>query len=290
MTFQALVVRTLRLALPYYLATLVLALIPTGVMMIGVYDLAGDRPWRGALLGPGWLNLASEIVMEAFYGRGLPGLAPILVGGLLLAPLAMLAQLVVYGFLAGGVLEQAPPNRPDRLGFWAGCRHWFWPFLRVSVLGGTVLVLAMVAIGLLAVLSRGRLLLEGSSILQVIVAVIGLGWMELARALMVRGDSRTAARALLRAGAMAMQPLVLIVWLLGAVPTVSLLLAAISPPAVSDPYAAGSVLVALAYGQGVAFVGAWTRVIRLIVAMRLAQSAAGTAIGPAAHQSSERAS
>lgn len=290
MTFQVLVVKTLRLAVPVYLATLLFALIPTGVMMIGLQELAGDRPWRGDLLGAGWVNLATEILMEAVYGRGMPGLAQILVGVLLLAPLAMLAQLVVYGFLAGGVLEQVQSEPVGRLGFWGGCRYWHWPFLRVSLLGGTVLIVVLAVVGLLGILGRRVLPLEAGSVAQMMVVAVGLGWMELGRALMVRGDSRSAARALLRAGRMAIHPLVLIVWLLCAVPTGTLLLAAIAPPAVSDPYAADSLLVALAYGQGVAFVGAWTRVIRLVVAMRLAQSASGAAAGSAVHQPSDRAS
>jgi hypothetical protein len=289
MTFQALVLRTLRLALPCYLATLVLALIPTGVMLLGLQELAGDRPWRTDLLGPGWMNLATEIMMEASYGRGLPGLAPILIGALALAPLAMLTQLVVNGFLAGGILEQLLPDRPDRRGFWAGCRYWFWPYVRVSLFGGVALMLVLILVGLLDVLARGLLPIEVGLTLQAVVAAIGLGWMELGRALMVRNDARSAARALLRAGRLAVQPLVPLVWLLCAVPTVTLLLAAMIPPAVSDPSATESLLAALAYGQGVAFVGAWTRVIRLVVATRLAQPAASTAAGTADHQPSERA-
>src|SRR5690349_18145625 len=81
MSVPALLSKTLRLAVPLYLSTLILGLVPTAVIMLGLGTLAGDRPWRGDLLGPDWLALASEIVMEALYGKGLPGLALVVVGG-----------------------------------------------------------------------------------------------------------------------------------------------------------------------------------------------------------------
>jgi hypothetical protein len=279
MTFGGLFVRTLRLAVPLYLATLLLALVPAAVMLFGLETLAGDRPWRADLLGPGWLNLVTEVVMEAYDGRGLPGLLPILVGGLLLVPLAMLGQLVAYGFLAGGILEQLRPSAESRLGFWAGCRHWFWPFFRISMLGGIVMILAAVLVGLLAAVLRRIVSPDLGAILQFAAQALILGWMELARAVMVRRSARAAGRALGRATLIAVQPLVLVVWLLLAVPSSALTLAAILPPSMADPYAGNGLLLALAYGQAVAFVGAWCRVIRLAVATRLAQSVGGA--GPA---------
>jgi hypothetical protein len=248
--------------------------------MLGLQTLAGDRPWRADLLGPGWLNLVTEIVMEAYDGRGLPGLLPILVGGLLLVPLAMLGQLVAYGFLAGGILEQLRPNPESRLGFWAGCRHWFWPFFRVSMLGGVVLILVMVLVGLLAAVLRRIVSPDLGAILQLAVQAIVLGWMELARAAMVRRSARAAGRALGRATLIAVQPLMLVVWLLLAVPSGALTLAAILPPSIADPYGVDGLLLALLYGQVVAFVGAWCRVIRLAVATRVAQSVGGAGAMP----------
>jgi hypothetical protein len=276
MTFPSLLVRTLRLALPLYLATVLLALLPTTVMMLGLQTLAGDRPWRGDLLGPGWLNLVTEIVMEAYYGHGLPGLLPIVVGGVLLVPLAMLAQLLVSGFLAGGILEQLRPTLESGRGFWAACRRWFWPFFRVSMLGGVVMLLSVLGAGLLSVVLRRFASPDLAAVIQYVVQAVVLGWMELARAVMVRRGGRAAGRALARAGLTAVRPRVLVVWLLVALPSSALTLAALMPPAVSDPYTGDSLLLALAYGQVVAFVGAWCRVIRLVVATRLAQSAGGS--------------
>ena len=46
MTLAGLLGKTLRLAVPLYLSTLLLGLIPTAVMMMGIGTMAGDRPWR----------------------------------------------------------------------------------------------------------------------------------------------------------------------------------------------------------------------------------------------------
>src|SRR5205814_3066225 len=105
---RRLLILTLRLALPIYLATVVVGLVPTAVAMLGLNALAGDRPWRADLLAPGWMNLAVELLMEAAYSRSMQGLAPVVAALLLLAPLAVLAQVVAYSFLAGGILESLP--------------------------------------------------------------------------------------------------------------------------------------------------------------------------------------
>jgi hypothetical protein len=41
------------------------------------------------------------------------------------------------------------------------------------------------------------------------------------------------------------------------------------PPAISDPYSGLGLVQAVAFGQVVAFLGAWTKVVRLAVAVRL---------------------
>jgi hypothetical protein len=239
--------------------------------MLGLGALAGDRPWRADLLGPGWLNLVTEILLEAYYGHGLPGLSLIAIGSLILAPLAMLLQLVVYGFLAGGILEQLLADCDPQVSFWGGCRRWFWPFFRLSMLGGIVLLMAAIVVGLVSSLSGSVIGPDISALLQLAVQAIVLGWMELARALMVARSNRSVGRAVVQAARMAVRPLVLVIWLLLALPSGALLLAAIVPPTIDDPYSVGSLVVALAFGQAVAFVGAWTRVIRLAVAARLAR-------------------
>jgi hypothetical protein len=97
-----------------------------------------------------------------------------------------------------------------------------------------------------------------------------LGWLELGRALMVAESERSVGAALRRASRVALRPSVLLIWLLLALPASGLLFAAIIPPEVDDPYSALGLLQVLAFGQLVAFLGAWTKVVRLAVALRLA--------------------
>jgi hypothetical protein len=55
------------------------------------------------------------------------------------------------------------------------------------------------------------------------------------------------------------------------------------PPAVDDPYALPGLVQALAFGQILAFIGAWTKVVRLAVATRLVTLARPSALSaPAA--------
>jgi hypothetical protein len=283
MTLRGLLGKTLRLAVPLYLSTLVLGLIPTAVMMLGVGTLAGDRPWRGDLLGPGWLDLVLEIVMEAYHGGGAPGLALVIIGGVLLLPLTMLVQFVVYGFLAGGVLEALNPlpGPPLSFGaFWAACRRWFWPFFRLSMLGAVIYPILSVSVGAATALAGGVIGPDISTLLQLAVQAIVLGWLELTRAVMVVRGTRSVGEGLRQATRLAVRPLVPLAWLVLGLMSGGLLLVAILPPTVDDPYGVVDLLKALAFGQGVAFLGAWTRVIRLAVAARFAQMAPATRSAP----------
>jgi hypothetical protein len=273
MTLGGLLGKTLQLAVPLYLSTLLFGLIPAGVMMLGIGTMAGDRPWRADLLGPGWMNLVLDVMMEAFYRRAAPGLSLVIIGGLLLLPLAMLLQVVAYSFLAGGILESFRPTRDDRLSFWRACARWFWPFFRLSLLGGIIVALVSVTVGALAALAPGVVGPDISTILQVAAQAVMLGWLELSRGIMVVRSTRSVGEAIRHATRIAGRPVVLLAWLLLALPSVGLLLAAILPPAATNPYAPSDLIVALLYGQVVAFLGAWTRVIRLAVAAWFAQMA-----------------
>jgi hypothetical protein len=71
---------------------------------------------------------------------------------------------------------------------------------------------------------------------------------------------------------LALRPLVLLVWLLIALPGTGLILAALLPPPIDDPYAPLGLVQALVFGQFLAFIGAWTKVVRLAVATRLAST------------------
>jgi hypothetical protein len=285
MSIPSMVLKTLRLAVPLYLSTLLLGLIPTVVAMLGLVPLAGDRPWRAELLGPGSLNVFAELVMSAVYARQASPVALLFVAVLLVLPLALLAQVAAYSYLAGGILESLHGRIGPRLTFRAACGRWFWPFLRLSLLGGVLAIL----VGVLgAVLARLGWMVIGpdiSALIQYALQAIVLGWLELARASMVMESDRSVGRALRRAGRAAIRPLVLLVWLVIALPGAALLVVSVLPPSVADAYSVVALVQALAFGQIVAFIGAWTKVVRLAVATRIAvtlvPSAASTASAPA---------
>jgi hypothetical protein len=273
MNIGSAIVATVRLAVPLYLIGVVLGLLPTTVAMLGLVPLAGDRPWRGDLLSPGWMNVVAEMVMNAIYMRGTPEIALVLAAVTIVLPLTLLGQLAAYSFLAGGVLETLRAGPGAGTPFWAACRHWFWPFLRLSLVGG-VLVLASGLVGIIvARLFRPIIGPDGMAVLQFAVQAIVLGWLELSRALMVAESKRSVGTALGRAAHLAMRPLVLVLWLIIWLPGAALFVAVLIPPAVSDPYAPLELVRALVFGQVVAFLGAWTKVVRLAIAMRLAVAA-----------------
>ena len=277
MSIAGLALTTLRLAVPIYLSTVLLGLLPTTVAMLGLVPLAGDRPWRTDLLSPGWMNVAVEMVTTAAYAREGGPVVLLMAAALLVLPLVLLGQVVVYSFLAGGILETlraAPGARPA---FWAACRRWFWPFLRLSAVGG---VLAVVVATLGVVLSSVAHPVIGpdiSALLQYVLQAVVLGWLELSRAQMVVESNRSVWTALLRSSRVAVRPMVLVLWLVISLPGAGLLLAALMPPVVDEPYAPLGLVQALVFGQILAFIGAWTKVVRLAVAMRLALIARSTA-------------
>ena len=280
---------TLRLAVPLYLANLALGLLPVGVVMLGLSALAGDRPWRADLLGAGWMNVVSEIVMTAYYARDLDGARFLRLAALVALPAAFLGQVAAYSFLAGGILDRLRSGDRAAPSFWTECRRWFGPFLRLTVLGGALVIAAAVLLWTVMSFVRPAVGQNLSAILQhAVVSAIAqhallsilLGWLELARASMVVGHQGSAARALWRAGRAMIRPKILAVWLLLSLPVVGLLLAAILAPPVGDPYAVPGLLVALAYGQLLAFLGAWTKVVRLAVATRIAATALTSAPDP----------
>jgi hypothetical protein len=270
MSVGSVVLTTMRLAVPLYLSTLVLGLIPTTVAMLGLVPLAGDRPWRVDLLSAGWMNVVAEMVMSAVYARDAPQIVLLLATVLLVLPLVMLGQLVAYSFLAGGILEALRGGPPARMSFWAACRRWFWPFLRLSLLGGVLVMMAGVLGAVLSSLARPVIGPDISALLHYALQAIVLGWLELARAMMVTESDRSVGAALRRASRVAFRPLVLLVWLLIALPGAGLVAVALLPPAVEDSYAPVELVQALAFGQIVAFIGAWTKVVRLAVATRIA--------------------
>lgn len=268
----ALAVRTVRLTVPLYIASLLLAVGPVAVGMIGLASVAADRPWRADLLGPNWVNLLLELLGASIYAGGSPGVAVMALAGLLLAPAAAFGQMLAYSFLAGGILERLTLGGASDGSFWAACRRWFWPSLRLSLLGAVFVMVAGIGVGLLTGLAGRWINASVSAVLQLAVQALVLGWLELARAVMVQRSQRSVRGCLRQAARAWLRPLALAVWLLLALPPAGLLLAAINPPASVDPFSALDLVKALVYGQLVAFLSAWTKVIRLAVATRLALS------------------
>jgi hypothetical protein len=280
MSVGQLALRTLRLALYPYVLALVLGAVTTTLAMLGLAALAGDRPWRADLLGPNWMNLLVELVASTIYGGGSPGLAMVTVAVLVVLPLAWFVQMVGYSFLAGGLLEALLAGRSAGPDFWRACRRWFWPFLRLSLLGLVILGAIAILLAVAAGFARTVLGPDIAAILQFAAQAVVFGWLELARATMVAESGRSVGAALRRAARAALRPVVLLIWLLLALPGSGLLLATIMPPGVADPYSTSGVLQALAFGQVVAFLGAWTKVIRLAVAVRLALMARPASVSP----------
>ncbi|HZO31109.1 MAG TPA: hypothetical protein VFH48_34520 [Chloroflexota bacterium] len=278
MSVTAVVLLTLRLAVPLYLSTLLLGLLPTTLAMVGLASLAGDRPWRADLLSAGWMNVAAEMVMTAVYTRQLPEVVLMFVAGLVVLPLALLGQVVAYSFLAGGVLEALQVGDRERPRFWAACRRWFWPFLRLSLLGGILMIFAAVLGAVISSLARPVIGPDISMLLQYALQAIVLGWLELSRAMMVMESVRSVGGAMRRASRAALRPMVLLVWLLIALPGAGLMIVALMPPAVEDPYAVSELAESVVFGQMVAFIGAWTKVVRLAVAVRIALTTRPSAV------------
>jgi hypothetical protein len=244
---------TARLAVPLYVSTLLAGFVPIATTMLGLAPMAANRPWSAELLSPGWMNLAVEIFMGVPYARETAPSIVLMLLGVLLVPLAYLGHVVAYSLLAGGILEAVRPDGDPSLSFWAACRRWFWPSFRLSLLAAVVIVLAGVIGSALTGLAQGAIGPDLSTAIVLGLEAVVLGWLELARAMMVaRG---------------------LPVWLALSLPGAGLLLLSLFAPPVNDPYSWIELVTALTFGQGLVFLGAWWKVVRLAVAMRLASDA-----------------
>jgi hypothetical protein len=270
MSLSVLLPNTIRLALPLYLSTVLLGLVPIATTMLGLAPLAADRPWSAELLSPGWMHTAVEIFMGVPYARERVPLIVLMLLGVLLVPLAYLGQVVAYSFLAGGVLEAARPDANAAGAFWAACRRWFWPSFRLSLLGGILIVLAGAIGSALTGLARGAAGPELAAIIVLALQAVVLGWLELARAMMVTRADRSVGRAMVHSARAMQRPTVVPIWLALSLPGAGLLLGSLFAPPVSDPYSWHELVTARACGQALVFLGAWWKVVRLAVAMRLA--------------------
>ena len=245
------------LALLLYLANLLPALLAT--VLAGL--TAAGRPWVVGLLGGDWLNVLVEIAAAALASGGLGEVAlPILllasIGGA-----ALLVQALLYAFAAGGILERLRDADGPPLSFRSGCRRWFWPFVRLGLLGMIPYAgLAIAGLAALVLLGPAPALLGGAACL----GVLG-GWLELARAGMVARRDPGAAAALRRAARLVLRspwlPQLILVWLvlatIGSALGVAQLATGTEP--LAGPISAQAALVA----------GAWFKVARLATALAI---------------------
>lgn len=290
---------SLRLALPLYLSNLLPGLIPTWAVAVGFAQVAGDRPWGAALLGGDWLNQAAELAAGAVADAELGGVpsgrlaaaAAATSLAIFLGLVGLALQGLAYNFMAGGILErlrtdmrsavEVDRGAPPPLSFWAASRRWFWPFVRLGILGTTAFGL-LVLVGVLVLSSLGSLF--GPSVVLVTLGVWVAclnGWLELARAGMVARGDPGARRALGRAARLVLDPAhlprVLAVWaILGLLGAAVLLGQALGPTTFDPAGSTVALVLAAVVGQLLQLIGAWLKVARLAAALALDQELAPT--------------
>jgi len=266
-----LVTQTLRLAVPLYLTSLAVSAIGTLIGLITLMLAAGGRTWLGELAGQNRLNVLIELVLSSVVAPPEDwGAVAVVVLALTIGPLLMLLlQWITYTFLAGGILERLRPYPGETSvspAFWACCRRWFWPFVRLGAFGGVLLTL-IAAVGIALGILIGQFAgMTVAALLVMVLLALASGWLEVARAAMVVHEYRAAHQALMRAVRITLQPVALVLWLFLALPWLGLIVVTARPPS-GDTFL--SVLAALAVGQVCAFLGAWLKVIRLAAASRL---------------------
>lgn len=270
-----------RLALALYLPTAVIGLLTAVPVFLAADAFGRLGPWTTRLAMGDIQNVLfdlSTVNLTPGAGGELPPEIGAAVGNLSLAVLLLLAGLflqgLAYNLLAGGVLEGLSGR--GRYSFWRACRRWGWPMVWFGLLSLPVFVV-LAGAGLLVLLALPGAG-EGAALVKVALAVGWLsavnGLVELGRADMVARDNPRALRALGRALAapfrrpgliMAAAGVWLALGLLGAVYT-----AGGNAAVVAIPLALSAV--ALVAQQLVAFGGAWLKVLRLAVALGVAQA------------------
>jgi hypothetical protein len=282
--------RTPRLAAPLYLANVLAAMVPASLGLALFGRLAGERPWASELIGPEWgdqvVEVAAATVAEGRLAGGAERVLPTMLAaggpsiGLVFPLLALAAVLqgLAYAFFSGGVLERLAHGAEAR--FWAGCRRWFWPFVRLGLLGMVVLAGLLVG-GLLVVSGLAPLVGSGAALLAAGWLAVVNGWLELARAGMVVQKDPRVAGALGRATRQALSVPVAALgsWLgLGLIGAGLLTAQGMVGPAdgAADESDLGGLLAWLVVGQGLQFVGAWLKGVRLGAAVGLVRAGAAS--------------
>ena len=166
----------LRLALPLYLAGLLLGLLQTWPLLLGLADGRAERLDLTQLLsgGDALLNVLTSQSSNA----------PLAAAWLVLLPILSFVYGLVYNFFSGGILSAWAATRP----FWPGCRRFFFAYT------GLGLLLVLPAIG---VASLASVLATVANLPATVVAVSAIVVLQLlnlvgeyARALAVVRDRR----------------------------------------------------------------------------------------------------
>lgn len=267
--------RRRRLALALYLPSLLLGLLATIPIFLVGENLARLGPWTARLAAGDFLNMLSEV---ALLGRaeGVPPEARLAAANytwaIVLLPLGILLQGLLYNLLSGAVLEGLAGQTPDSFG--DALRRWAWPSLWFGLLALPLyLVLAAAGLWLVVWLPLGDVI-SWPRLLPAVAWLAYLdGMLELARADMVARGDRRALRSLGRTLALASRPGLLLrcagVWLLLGLASVafSLLNGNVIP---GLPPVWPLLLLAT---QALALAGAWLKLLRLSVALPLARAA-----------------
>lgn len=225
-----------------------------------------------------WLGVAVMLLALALPIQGL--LYTLLAGGVLAAlasrppegqlhaPALSSAATSITGDSSPELLTETPPT-----GFWQECQHWAWPMLRLSLLGFVAfVVLGAIGSGAIGLALQG-VGIEATTLMALVWLGLLNGALELARADLVVGETRSVSRVLGRALAVLFTPrrlaAALPLWLgLTLAGSAQLGLAI----AVLGALPLDWVLPSLVLQQLAFLLGAWLKLARLAGAVALAQS------------------
>ncbi|MBI2756410.1 MAG: hypothetical protein HYX52_06855 [Chloroflexi bacterium] len=270
--------RSWPLALALYVPSAILAFIAGTPFFLGLEALAAS----GTLLARAATGDVVLVVLEVGLAvlaapSGTPPAAVRALGvgsGVSVALLgaAVLVQGCLYNLVAGGVMHSLGVSSDARGFSWTVARGWFWPMLRLGFEG--VLALgtgAAVVVAVVAVLPLGAWAAPVSAVALLGWLALGNGWLELARAELVHGGTRSAWRSIGRAGLRLVQSRahmgsLVAAWLLLGL-TAVLYWSLVGPLAAVVP---ASAVLGSALAQQAALIGsAWLKLLRLALAVEV---------------------
>lgn len=263
------------LALALYLPNLLVGVLAAVPVFLAGTVLAPLGPWTARLATADFANTFFELSAVRL-GQDTPDAARLalanFVQAVLILPLAVVLQGVLYNVVAGGVLEGLAGERAGS--FWRGLRRWVGPMLWFGLLAlPFFVVLAGLGLLLVALLPLGEALAWPRLTLALVWLACLNGLLEWARADMVARGDRRALRALGRALALPSHPGLFLwgvaVWLL--LGLAGFAFALLNANAILTLPADWPTLVLAT--QALALVGAWLKLLRLGAALGLVRAA-----------------